>query len=129
MNKEIIICIIIFIIVLGLNNITQNYTNKTVEEVKEYLNDTRGELTKEKPDYGLATKKAEDMFNKWEELDDIMAFYIEHDEIEKVTTAITSARSFTKLKHDVEAVERIDTCKYILDHIDEREKFTLDNIF
>lgn len=129
MNKEVIICIVTLVIVLILNYITQKYTDNTVEQLKVYIDDTREELVKEEPNYESANKKIEDTFNKWEELDDIMAFYIEHDEIEKVTTALTSARSFTKLKHDVEAVESIDRCKYILEHIDEREKFTLDNIF
>lgn len=129
MNKEIIICVIIVIMIFGLNYITQNYTDKTVQEIQAYLDETRQELTKEEPDYELATKKAEDTYNRWEGLDDIMAIYIEHDEIEKVTTAITSAKSFAEMEDDSQAVDSIDRCKYILDNIDKREKFTLDNVF
>lgn len=129
MNKELVICIIIFIMVLSLNFVTQKYTNKTIEEVTKLLNDTRQELTKKEPDYDIATKKAEDTFNKWEELDDTWALYIEHDEIEKVTTAITATKSFTEMKDDSQAIDSIDRCKYILEHIKQREIFSLDNIF
>ncbi len=129
MHKELIISIIIVTSIFALNYITQEYTDKTVVEVKEHLEKVKEELIKEKPDFEAAIIKSDKAFEKWEELDDILAFYIEHDEIEKVTTAITSAGSFTKMKDEGQAVDSIDRCKYLLDHIDEREKFTLDNIF
>ena len=39
MHKELIISIVIVISIFALNYITQNYTDKTVIEVKEYLED------------------------------------------------------------------------------------------
>lgn len=129
MHKELIISIVIVISIFALNHITQNYTDKTVIEVKEYLEKVKEELIKEEPNFKEAIIKADKAFEKWEELDDKLALYIEHDEIEKVTTAITSTVSFTKMKDEGQAVDSIDRCKYLLDHIDEREKFALDNIF
>ena len=129
MHKELIISIIIVISIFALNYITQSYTDKTVIEVKEYLEKIKEELIKEEPDFKAAMLKADKAFEKWEELDDKMALYIEHDEIEKVTTAIISAQSFTQMEDEAQSVDSIDRCKYLLDHIDEREKFTIDNIF
>lgn len=129
MHKELIISIIIVISIFTLNFITQSYTDKTVTEVKECLEKLKEELTKEEPDFEKAIIKADKAFEKWEELDDKMVLYIEHNEIEKVTTAITSTVSFTKMKDEGQAVDSIDRCKYLLEYIDEREKFTIDNIF
>lgn len=129
MHKELIISIVIVISIFALNYITQGYTDKTVNEVKEHLNSIKEELTKEDPDFEKAIIKADKAFEKWEELDDKMALYIEHNEIEKVTTAITSTVSFTKMKDEGQAVDSIDRGIYLLDYIDEREKFTIDNIF
>lgn len=129
MHKELIISIIIVISIFALNFITQSYTDKTVTEVKECLEKVKEELTKEEPDFEKAIISADKAFEKWEELDDKMVLYIEHNEIEKVTTAITSTVSFTKMKDEGQAVDSIDRCKYLLEYIDEREKFTLDNIF
>ncbi|MBO5479420.1 MAG: DUF4363 family protein [Clostridia bacterium] len=129
MYKEVIISIIIVIMILGLNFITQNYTNNTVSQMKEYLDNTRGELTKEAQDYDMASKKADETLKKWEELDDKIALYVEHDEIEKVKTAITSMQSFIEMKDDSQAVDSIDRCKYILEHIAQKEEFSIDNIF
>lgn len=129
MYKELIISIVIVISILALNYITQGYTDKTVAEVKEHLEKVKEELIKEEPDFEVAILKADEAYNKWEELDDMLVLYIEHNEIEKVTTAITSAGSFTKMKDEGQAVDSIDRCKYLLDYIDKREKFTIDNIF
>lgn len=129
MHKELIISIVIVISIFALNFITQSYTDKTVTEVKECLEKVKEELTKEEPDFEKAIISADKAFEKWEELDDKMVLYIEHNEIEKVTTAITSTVSFTKMKDEGQAVDSIDRCKYLLEYIDEREKFTLDNIF
>lgn len=129
MHKELIISIVIIISIFALNYITQGYTDKTVNEVKEHLNSIKEELTKEEPDFEKAIIKADKAFEKWEELDDKMALYIEHNEIEEVTTAITSTKSFTKMEDEGQAVDSIDRCIYLLEYIDEREKFTLDNIF
>lgn len=129
MHKELIISIVIVISIFALNYITQGYTDKTVAEVKDHLEKVKEELIKEEPDFEVAILKADEAFNKWEELDDMLVLYIEHDEIEKVTTAITSTGSFTKMKDEGQAVDSIDRCKYLLDNIDKREKFTLDNIF
>lgn len=129
MHKELIICIVIVISIFALNYITQTYTDKTVNEVKEHLESIKEELVKEEPDFEKAILKADEAFNKWEELDDKMVLYIEHEEIEKVTTAITSTKSFTEMEDEGQAVDSIDRCIYLLDYIDEREKFTIDNIF
>lgn len=129
MHKELIISIVIVISIFALNFITQSYTDKTVTEVKECLEKVKEELTKEEPDFEKAIISADKAFEKWEELDDKMVLYIEHNEIEKVTTAITSTVSLTKMKDEGQAVDSIDRCKYLLEYIDEREKFTLDNIF
>lgn len=129
MYKELIISIIVIISIFGLNFITQKNTDETVEIMKSYLEEVKKELEKQDVDYKLAYEKANKIHDKWEELDDRLAFYVEHEEIEKVKTAIVSMQSFTKMEDDSQAIDAIDRCMYILEHIDEREKMTLDNIF
>lgn len=77
----------------------------------------------------MATEHADNAYEMWEELDDKMAYYIEHNELEKVKTTLTSIRSFVEVEEYTQAVESIDRCIYVLEKIDEREKVTLDNIF
>ncbi len=129
MYRELIISFIIVIAIITLNYTLQINTDKKVNEVNEQIEITRKELAKEDVDYKIALEKANIMFDKWEEADDTLAYYLEHNEIEKVTTALTSVKSLVEMEDNVQAVENLDKCKYILIHIDEKEKFTLDNIF
>lgn len=128
MHKELIISIIIVIFIFGLNYITQKNTDIAVESVSAYLEKTKSDVLEQNPDKEKATKKINETFDKWEELDDVLAFYIEHDELEKVKTALTSAKSYIEVEEYNQSVEAIDKCVYILDHIHEREMFSLDNI-
>ena len=129
MYKELVISIIIVIAIFCLNKVTQDNTESTIAQVTEKLQMLRNDVLKGDIDNTEANNKAKEAYDKWEELDDIMAYYIEHDEIEKVTTLVTSIKSFTETEEYAQVVEGIDKCIYILEHIEEREKIKLDNIF
>lgn len=129
MHKELIISIIIIVFIIILNGITENNTNKTVKTISENLELVRQDVLEKEPDKEKINTHFNDAYNKWEELDDIMAYYIEHDELEKVKTALTSAKSFIEVEEYQQSIESIDKCIYILEHIKEREKLSLENIF
>lgn len=129
MYKELIISAIVAIVILGLNTITQNYTQNAVDQMQERLSKTRQELVKEEADFEKAKKASKEAFDKWEELDDTIALYIEHAEIEKVKTAVISMQSFIEMEDDSQAVDSIDRCSYMLENIKRREEFSIDNIF
>ena len=129
MHKEIIISIIVIVAILGLNAITQKNTDNTIQTIQEQLGIVRKDILEKEPNKEVATKHIQEAHDKWEELDDKMAYYIEHNELEKVTTALTSIKSFIEIEEYQQGVESLDRCMYILQHIDDREKFTLDNIF
>ena len=119
MYKEVVISIVIIITIIVSHEVTQ---------IKEHLNNTKEELIKEEPDYNVALQKAKETFEKWEELDDIIVLYTEHSEIEKVSTAIISMKSFIEMEDDSQAVDSIDHCNYILENIESKERLSLDNI-
>lgn len=129
MHKELIISLLIIVGIVGLNKLTQDNTDKTVEIVSNQLEIVKAEILKEEPEHEQAKMHIQNAYDKWEELDDIMAYYVEHDELEKTKTALTSIRSFIEIKDYGQAIESLDRCVYILQHIELREKLTLDNIF
>lgn len=129
MQKELVITIIVVIFIFGLNYITQKNTDDTVDSVSNRLEIVRNDVIQDEVDKEKATLHVNDAFEKWEELDDTLAYYIEHNEIEKVTTALTSVKSYVEMDLYEDSVEAIDKCIYILDHIHQREMVTLDNIF
>ena len=129
MYKELIISVIILIFIFGLNYITQENTDYTVDVMSDNLGILRKNILEDEENRDKIIQQSNLVYDKWEELDDKMAFYIEHDELEKVKTALTSIKSFIEVEEYSQSVEEIDKCAYILDHIHEREMISWDNIF
>ena len=124
MYKEIVICIIIiFLIVLG-NIVTQKYTENSIKELGDSLN-----KIKEASDSSLAKEEINNSQKIWNERYKTLSYYIEHDELEKVTEAIIKSKSNIDTGDEGQAIENIDNCIFLLDHIKEKEKFNLRNIF
>lgn len=129
MYKELIISTIVLIIIFGLNYITQKNTDYIVEVMSKNLEIVRKDVLEENPNKEQAMRHVNEAYEKWEEEDDKMAYYVEHDELEKVKTALTSIKSYVEVEEYAQSVEAIDKCIYILEHIHERELVSWDNIF
>ena len=129
MYKEIIVSIVIIIGIVILNNITENYTKDSLEIMSKDFNEIRGELLKEDQQKESLLLKIENMKSIWDNRSQKLAYYIEHDELEKVDTYLTALKSNIETKEYEQAVENLDICEYILDHIDDKEAFLLKNIF
>ena len=127
MYKEIIITILIVVLILGLDIITNRYTANAIDELSQSLDELKLDLnTKSKNEI---EEKTNNIFSKWREHYDVLAYYIEHDELEKVETQLTMLRSDQNEKQYEECKKEIDTTKFILKHIENKEKFTLQSMF
>ena len=58
-----------------------------------------------------------------------LAYYIEHDELEKIELYLTALKSNIETKEYNQAVVEVDSCIFILKHIEEKYSFNLQNIF
>ena len=127
MYKEIIITILIVVLILGLDIITIRYTANAIVELSKNLDELKTDLdTKSENNI---EEKTNNIFTKWREYYDVLAYYIEHDELEKVETQLTMLRSDQNEKQYEECKKEIDTTKFILKHIENKEKFTLQSVF
>lgn len=127
MFKETVICIIIVISIFSLDIFTQGYTKKTTSEITQVFTDLKGEILKE--DTEQITNKIEELDEKWTEKHNKLAYYIEHDELEKVETAIVSMKSYVETDDYSSAIAELDEGKFILEHIQKKNAFNLENIF
>ena len=127
MYKEIIICIFIIILIIGLDIVTQNYTKKSTIEITECLSELKSEIENENLEN--AKLKIEELDKKWDNKHDKLAYYIEHDELEKVDTAIVKVKSFVENDDIPSAIAELETGKFVLEHIERKYKFNLQNIF
>ena len=65
----------------------------------------------------------------WNSKHDKMAYYIEHNELEKVDTAIIILSADLETNHYEEAISKIEESKFVLKHIQEKYAFSLQNVF
>ncbi len=128
MQKELVICIIIVILIIVGNVITHNNTKTAVAEINGNLQNVSNKIWQNKE-----IKEIEDAISTskqiWDEKTKTLAYYIEHDELEKVSEALIRAKANINAEEYNTAIENIDSCIFLLQHIEEKDKFTLKNVF
>ena len=126
MFKEMIICVIIIISIISLDVFTQKLTERTVYEVTLMFDSLKENI------YGDDMKKMQqnikELEEKWENMSKMLAYYIEHDELEKVDTAIVTMKSYWQSKDYPSAIASLEEGKFVLEHIQEKNAFNLKNI-
>ena len=138
MYKQVVIIFVVIVAIIVANIITQNNTNNAVEAMSKNLSELREKIYKlneseesldvNKEQEG-STKKMEDIENLWEEKDETMSYYIEHNELEKVKTELTKLKANIETKDYQTAVESLDNCAFILKHIKDKSALKIVNIF
>ena len=127
----IIVIIIIVLIILG-HIVTQNYTRNFFNSISKDLKDLENEIlalnTINQANIDLNTKINE-IQNKWMGKYEVLAYYIEHDELEKVHTAIVKMKSYVETENFSEAMAELEEGKFVIEHIQEKNSFNLQNIF
>lgn len=129
MTKELIICVIIIALIFAGDIVTQNYTKKAVEEATQGLNELREELIKDDVDSEILQTKISEISDKWNGRHKKLAYYIEHDEIEKVETDLSGVKGNIEVEEYSEATVEVDKTIYVLEHIKNKNIFNLENIF
>mgnify|MGYP004612129843 FL=1 len=127
MYKEVVICIVVIILIVFLDIFTQKYTRSTTSDITQILAALKGDMLKEDKD--KIEEKVKILDEKWGKKHDRLAYYIEHDELEKVDTAIVSLKSYVETDDYSSAIAELDEGKFILEHIQKKYAFNLENIF
>lgn len=129
MLKEMIICIIIVVVIFLGNSTIQKYTKESVSEISNGLMQLREDLTNQNVENNKAKEKMNEVYSKWEKKHDKLAYFIEHDELEKVETDLVSIKSYIETQEYEQAVGELDKGAFVLKHIEDKYAFNLQNIF
>ena len=129
MKKEIIIVVIIVILIIIGHIITQNYTKKFFENISVSLEKIEEKIDNDNIEKQNLKNELDDIQEKRNEKYDILAYYIEHDELEKVETQLISMNANIKVQDYDKTIEELEKCKFILEHIKDKDSLKLVNIF
>lgn len=133
MQKEITIVTIIIITIIASHILTQNYTKKCVKEMDTKLSEIdhyARQLEKdEQTDKAKLMTQIEEMQQAWRKINRNLAFYIEHDELEKVNTSLTLMKGYLEMEDYSQGVPELENSIYILYHIQDKQSLKIINLF
>lgn len=127
MRKEIIIVCIVVIAIIILNIITSKNTSSIMDEEIAYLGLVREGIEVESEEQ--MKENIEKVKETWNKEKKILSLYIEHDELEKVEMYVTNVNTNIEIKEYNRAIEALDTCTFIINHIKDKYKLSIVNIF
>lgn len=129
MYKELIISAIIILTIFILDNLTQKYTDFAINEAIQDISQILETIKKNKIELSIITKETNQKYEKWLKQHKILAFYIEHNELEKVKTNYIGGKSLIEAGKYDDAIPELEKTKYILEHINEKYSLDWANIF
>ena len=127
--KEFTIIFIILIIIVGGAIYTNNYLNDYSQKMVSMLEDLKQKVGHKENNMEELKTEVEKVYNEWENTEKKWAFIVLHSELDLIET------SFVKMKAQIEegelkkSMEEIETSIFLVNHISEKEKFCLKNIF
>lgn len=111
------------------NIITQNYTKECVNQMNQKLDVLKEVSLSENINEQDIINQINSVEEEWNTFQEKLAFYIEHDELEKVETQIFAMKGFSEIKKYDEVVPELEKCVFILDHIKEKTTLNVKNVF
>lgn len=131
MIKELIISIIIVVAIFIGNAFTENYTKAAIDETTDSLSELRSEVEKDEQDIDVENtkQKINQIQKEWNVKYEKLAYYIEHNELEKVKTELVGLKGYIEKEEYSEALPSVDRSIFILEHIKEKTQVNLKNIF
>ena len=129
MKKEIIIIVFIIAVITTLHIITQKWSGDFFESISEELTELEDKIVDENVNDDEINKMVDEVQDKWRAKYDILACFIEHDELEKVEKNLNGLYSALESKEKSDAVAELDESIFILRHIKEKYGFKIENVF
>lgn len=125
MSKEIIISGGIIICIIFANLLVSHIIDGRLEYLVGQLDELRNILVEKR--YDEADEKIKKIDEYWDNSEDLLSCYIEHDELEKVKTEYTSLKVWINLEDD-SVFESLEKMFFIIRHIEEKDDLKLKNI-
>ena len=124
MKKEAVIVVITIILIFVGNFIIQKYCKWVIGTTIQELDELKNLISEENVKQQKAKEKIDKIHESWDKKYITMAFFIEHNELEKVETELTGLRSSIEEEEYSEALNELARAGYILKHIEEKYKLS-----
>ena len=122
--KEYVVIFLVIVFVILIEIITDSITKKSINDINNKIEEVEVSLeTSENND------KINELCDSWKKECDKLSFYMEHDELGKVGILVDNVRSDIKNENTEDVKQELDEIKFLLEHIKDKQKLQLKNIF
>ncbi|MBE5805616.1 MAG: DUF4363 family protein [Clostridiales bacterium] len=129
MKKEFSIIIFLFVIVVLTHMFTQKNTRNFLDSIILDLESIEKDIFNNNIEKDNLSEKIDNIYSKWKEQYKYLAYYIEHDELEKLEIQLISIRANINVEDYDRCIEELEKCMFILNHIETKDSLELINIF
>lgn len=129
--RDWLIIIAIGIIIIGGDIMMQTHLNRTADELISNLQNLKQKtiLAKETQNRESIKKQINEIDEKWEKINKTWAKIVVHQELDNIQQSLTKAKSNIEEGNLEDALEEIETVLFFAEHVKQREKISLKNIF
>lgn len=129
--KQIVIIIVVLILIFVGSYISQNYIRITSDQLISQIDELKEELQKsiETRDNKKSAELAENIINKWDEIEEKWSILVLHNELDNIELALIGMKSHIETEQYADGMEELEKSKFLLEHITQRERFSLKNVF
>lgn len=125
--REYCIIIIILIIVFVIDYFTDKNLSNSVNWMREGIGSIENKMKEDNENE--AQNEFHDLKEKWKKEEKGLALFVEHNELEKISGDIVRIESNFNTNDMDELFQNIADLKFMLEHIEEKNRLKLKNIF
>lgn len=128
--KEILIIIISVALVCTGAYISQSYLTKTSDGLVNSIEDLKAEIEKaQNLEENDSIILANNIYNEWKEIEEKWSIIISHGELDLIEVSLIGMKSCIEEEEYSRSMEELEKSIYLLEHIKDKEKLDLKNIF
>lgn len=122
--KEYVILFFIIVFIIFIEIITMNITKNFLEEINDKIAEVEYSIETEK-----GKENVRELSELWKNKENKLEYFMEHKELEEISTKIETLKSNIENDNIDEAKEQIDEIKFRVEHIKNIQKVNMRNIF
>lgn len=127
--REYLILLFIIIFIIGSDFFISKITKELIEKMDVKINLIDSKLFVDDYNKEEIMKEINEFEGEWKVTEDKMSYFAEHEELEKVSAEIVAMKSNLEMDRKQEAYENIEKIKFKIEHIKNKQKFELNNVF
>ncbi len=126
-SMKIVMILTSIAVIVALNLLIGKYTDKIIDNIGVKVDNLKQSLARK--DFDKSKEISKEIREMWENETDKFGYFMDHEELEKLTLKIMIVDENLKNDDYERAIEDSIEVKFLLEHIEEKLKLRLSNVF